>query len=175
MSSANNKSGQLEHYYLRTMREEVELSRKIGAEKAAEETAKRLVEYADLPAVKFKANILKNKIGLKRRKDAKAALELLKAAVRQYGRAAEEAFSANVVEASEARVVIKAAGSCPMLLACEGDLKLCEKLCSANEACDILTNPEFILLTKEVNPELKWKLKKFRTTADEPCEYVIEL
>jgi len=175
MSSADTKNDQLEHYYLRIMREEVALSNKIGAEEAAKKTAKKLVEYADLPAVKYKANILKEKTDIKKRKDAKAALELLKAAVRQHGKEAERAFSSNVIEESEERITIKVLGTCPMIIACDGNLELCEKLCRANEACDILTNPEFILLTKEVNPELKWKIKKFRATVDELCEYVIEL
>lgn len=175
MMKFHNESDQFEHYYLRAMREEVELSKKVGIEEAAKQTAKKLLEYADLPAVKYKANILKNKIDIKRRKDAKAALELLKAAVRQHGKDAERAFSSNVIEESEERVTIKASGTCPMIIACDSDLELCEKLCRANEACGILTNPEFILLTKEVNPELRWKIKKFRSSADEPCEYVIEL
>lgn len=175
MSSADTKNDQLEHYYLRIMREEVALSGEVGTEEAAKQTAKKLLEYADLPAVKYKAGILKEKIDLKKRKDAKAALELLKAAVRQYGKEAERAFSSNVIEESAERVTIKVLGTCPMLIACDSDLELCEKLCRANEGCDILTNPEFILLTKEVNPGLKWKIKKFRGSVDEPCEYVIEL
>ena len=163
-----------EHYYLRMLREEVMLSKEVGAIEAARATAKKLIEYADYPSVQYKARILKEKIGLDQEKNAAAALSLLKAAVGQYGRRAALAFSSNVVEESLESVVIKAPGTCPMLIACDSDLVLCEKLCRANEGCDILTNPEFILLTKEVNPKLKWRIKKFRSTVDEPCLYLIE-
>ncbi len=162
-----------EHYYLRALREELKLSSEIGMDEAARRTAEKLIEYADPPAVNYKANLLKYEINLKGN-DAKAALELLKAAVGQYGRGAVEALSSSVIEETSNKVVLKVGGECPAITACDGDMALCEQLCRANEAHGILTNPEFILLTKEVNPGLRWKIHKFRRSKKGSCEYDIE-
>lgn len=66
-----------EHYYLRALREELKLSSEIGMDEAARRTAEKLIEYADPPAVNYKANLLKYEINLKGN-DARAALDLLK-------------------------------------------------------------------------------------------------
>lgn len=158
------------------LRKEVEKSKTLGVDEAVKATKEELYRYVGVEETKQAAIGLRRKAGIKKRTDLEAVFKVLRKAVSKNGREILEEFDKNTVVVGTNRVVIKMpAANCPMVQACEGDLELCEKLCRKHEEYDILTNPEFVLLTNEINPSVKWRINRFRAKVDEPCEYVIVL
>lgn len=163
-------------YIQKLFRREVEMSKSLGIDEAVRSTAEELLRYVDLEQTKLTAIELRNKTGIRKRSDLMAVFKVLRKAVSKNGREILKEFDKNTVVAGMSRIVLKTPRSgCPMVEACKGDLELCEKLCRKHEEHDILTNPEFILLTKEINPSIKWRINQFRKRVDEPCEYAIVL
>ncbi len=163
-----------ENYLQRLFKREAALAKEAGVEEAVEWAAKELSGYIDVEMIMAKASHLRYKVGTKRRNDVRAIMELLKAAVGQYGHEAVEEFEKNIIEVSDSKAIIRMpTPECPVLQACGGDLTLCESICRSHEFHGILTNPEFVQLAKEVNSKAKWKLSKFRESADGTCEYAV--
>ncbi len=163
-----------EGYLQRLFKREVALAKEAGVEEATKWAAGELSGYINVEMIRAKVRQLKYKVGTKRRNDARAIIELLKAAVGQYGYEAVEEFEKNIIEVSDSKATIRMSNpECPVLQTCSGDLALCESICRSHELHGILTNPEFVQLAKEVNPKAKWKLSKFRENADGACEYAV--
>ncbi len=164
-----------ENYLQRLFKREVAIAKESGVDKATDLVASELSGYTDIAMIRAKARQLKYMAGIKRRSiDARAIVELLKAAVKQYGHEALQEFEKSIIEVSDSKAVIRMSNpECPVLQACAGDLILCEEICRSHELHGILTNPEFVQLAKEVNPSARWRLSKFREKADEACEYSI--
>lgn len=163
-------------YIQKLFRREVERSKSLGMDEAVRSTAEELSRYVGVEQTKLVAGELRHKTGIRKRNDLEAAFKVLRKAVAKNGKEILREFDRNTVVVGTNRIVLRTPGSgCPMVEACEGDLELCEKLCRKHEEYDILTSPEFILLTKEINPSIKWRINRFRSRVDEPCEYAIVL
>lgn len=108
--------------------------------------------------------MMKGQVGIKEI-DAKTAWSLMKTAPEDLG------LSFQVIEESPKRVVVKA-GRCSVYEAAQAlgmDAKFIETMCHAS------SNKFDDMLVKQLNPSLNFRLRKFRSAADDFCEEEIVL
>jgi len=162
---------------------EVATARKLGIKEAAKIWADELYAKVDKEKISQTAKKL---IALKaiRGNDARAAYNLYQAYIESlFPATAWAAWKVlrrllgvkppHIFTADKVVFYTPLPSGCPMVRACSGDMDLCEALCRENFKYWAFNHPGPLLSIKEINPNIRWKLHRFRQKPRKSCEYAI--
>lgn len=140
----------------------------MGLEGAVEHTAQTMLSYIDEETVKKFVQKTIEQLGITER-NAEDAFRVLV----EYWKVNDPGFDAysNVVESHPGKVIFETGHDCQFCTKPVIALHNMEFYCNLRFKHDCFENPVNMILTKAVNPKLKWKLEYFRQDRQEPCKY----